>query len=82
MTGYVYVLGCDAPSGYRTYVGWTLDLERRLSEHNSGTDAGAKSTRGSEVRQLWVGCERSRGGSVTHFQCVNHRWMLFSADFV
>jgi putative endonuclease len=44
MTGFVYVLGCDAPGGYRTYVGWTLDLERRLAQHNSGT--GAKSTRG------------------------------------
>lgn len=44
MTGFVYVLGSNAPSGYRTYVGWTLDLERRLAEHNSGT--GAKSTRG------------------------------------
>ena len=43
MTGFVYVLGCDAPGGYRTYVGWTLDLERRLAQHNSGT--GAKSTR-------------------------------------
>lgn len=44
MTGFVYVLGCDAPDGYRTYVGWTLDLDRRLTQHNSGT--GAKSTRG------------------------------------
>ena len=44
MTGFVYVLGCDAPDGYRTYVGWALDLERRLAQHNSGT--GAKSTRG------------------------------------
>ncbi len=44
MTGFVYVLGCDAPGRYRTYVGWTLDLERRLAQHNSGT--GAKSTRG------------------------------------
>lgn len=44
MTGFVYVLGCDSPGGYRTYVGWTLDLERRLDQHNSGT--GAKSTRG------------------------------------
>ena len=44
MTGFVYVLGCNAPGGYRTYVGWTLDLERRLAQHNSGT--GAKSTRG------------------------------------
>ena len=45
MTAYVYVLGCHTPSGYRTYVGWTLDLERRLAEHNGGR-TGAKSTRG------------------------------------
>lgn len=44
MTWFVYLLGCDAPAGYRTYVGWTLDLERRLAQHNSGK--GAKSTRG------------------------------------
>jgi putative endonuclease len=30
--------------GYLTYVGWTLDPERRLAEHNAGT--GARSTRG------------------------------------
>ena len=46
MTGFVYILGSDAPNGYRTYVGWTLDLERRLALHNSGTGTGAKSTRG------------------------------------
>jgi len=45
MTAYVYVLGSQTASGCRTYVGWTLDLERRLSRHNSGT--GAKSTRGN-----------------------------------
>ena len=45
MTGFVYVLGSQTAQGYRTYVGWTLDLERRLTEHNSGT--GAKSTRGN-----------------------------------
>ena len=44
MTGFVYVLGSQTAQGYRTYVGWTLDLDRRLVEHNSGT--GAKSTRG------------------------------------
>ncbi len=44
MTGFAYVLGCDAAGGYRTYVDWTLDLERRLVQHNSG--AGAKPTRG------------------------------------
>ncbi|MGP9791774.1 GIY-YIG nuclease family protein [Roseinatronobacter sp. NSM] len=44
MTGFVYVLGSQTVQGYRTYVGWTLDLDRRLAEHNSGI--GAKSTRG------------------------------------
>jgi putative endonuclease len=41
---FVYVLGCAAPSRYLTYVGWTLDLDRRLGQHNSGT--GARTTRG------------------------------------
>lgn len=45
MTGFVYVLGSVTAQGYRTYVGWTLDLDRRLAQHNSGT--GAKSTRGN-----------------------------------
>jgi putative endonuclease len=44
VTAFVYVIGCQAPRGSLTYVGWTLDLDRRLSEHNAGT--GAKSTRG------------------------------------
>ena len=44
VVAFVYILGSNAPSGYRTYVGWTLDLERRLAEHNSGK--GARSTRG------------------------------------
>jgi putative endonuclease len=45
---FVYVLGSNGKGGSRTYVGWTLDLERRLSQHNAGT--GARSTRG----RLWV----------------------------
>ena len=48
MLCFVYVLGSEGIGGYRTYVGWTTDLERRLSEHNAGT--GARSTRGRE----WV----------------------------
>jgi len=48
MSCFVYVLGSERNGGYRTYVGWTTDLERRLSEHNAGT--GARSTRGGE----WV----------------------------
>lgn len=40
----VYVLGSVGKGGYRTYVGWTTDVDRRLTQHNSGT--GARSTRG------------------------------------
>jgi len=39
---YVYVLLSDAPA--RTYVGWTLDVDRRVRQHNAG--AGARFTRG------------------------------------
>ena len=50
MAAFVYVLASQNPDGRTvTYVGWTLDLERRLGEHN-GTAKGAKSTRG----RVWV----------------------------
>ena len=45
---YVYVLGSEGGQNYRTYVGWTTDLDHRLKQHNVG--AGAKSTRG----RRWV----------------------------
>lgn len=45
---YVYILGCETPRGWRTYVGWTTDLERRVAVHNAGK--GARSTRGRQ----WV----------------------------
>jgi len=48
MRCFVYILGSDGAGGYRTYVGWTTDLDRRLARHNAGT--GARSTRG----RLWV----------------------------
>jgi len=44
MVGFVYILGSPGKTGYRTYVGWTVDLDRRLAQHNAGT--GANSTRG------------------------------------
>ncbi|RRH72764.1 GIY-YIG nuclease family protein [Falsigemmobacter faecalis] len=46
-TAYVYVLATKDARGVRTYVGWSLDPERRLAEHNSGRARGAKSTRGA-----------------------------------
>jgi putative endonuclease len=45
---FVYVIASAPGGNYRTYVGWTTDLERRLNQHNDGT--GAKSTRG----RMWV----------------------------
>ena len=48
MSCYVYILGSVERGGWRTYVGWTTDLERRLAHHNTGT--GAKSTRG----RIWI----------------------------
>ncbi len=53
MSAFVYVLAEER--GRRTYVGWTLDLERRLSQHNGGR-GGARSTRGA--RWLLVYAER------------------------
>jgi putative endonuclease len=47
MECFVYVLITTTTAGgrgYLTYVGWTLDPDRRLAEHNAGT--GARSTRG------------------------------------
>ncbi len=48
MDCYVYVLGSERHTGYRTYVGWTINLDQRLKRHNDGV--GAKSTRGG----AWV----------------------------
>lgn len=49
---FVYVLGCSDRHGIRTYVGWTNDIGKRLSRHNSGK--GARSTRGRSWRLLYV----------------------------
>ena len=46
--GYVYVLGSARGSDRRTYVGWCVDLDQRLTAHNAGR--GARSTRG----RFWV----------------------------
>lgn len=46
--GYVYVLGSVRGEDRRTYVGWCVDLDQRLTAHNAGR--GARSTRG----RAWV----------------------------
>ena len=51
-TCYVYVLGAAGADYYRTYVGWTTNLLRRLDEHNSGN--GARFTRGRNWKLLYA----------------------------
>ena len=48
ISAYVYIIGSETQAGWRSYVGWTTDLDRRLAAHNAGT--GARSTRG----RVWV----------------------------
>ena len=69
MASFVYVLGsADKKSNVKTYVGWTTDLERRLSEHNAGT--GAKSTRG----RAWVLLYAERYD--TQHEAMSREWHL------
>jgi putative endonuclease len=84
MPSFVYVLMARNPGGRTiTYVGWTLDLERRLAEHNGttaggqksapkGTLKGAKSTRG----RMWtlVYAEKHR----TRKSAMRREWALKS----
>jgi putative endonuclease len=73
MPGFVYVLGSRRehgcrPPDCRTYVGWTLDLERRLLQHNEGS--GAKSTRGRQWVLLYA--ERCE----TAAEAMSREWHL------
>lgn len=66
---FVYMLGTSDKSGYRTYVGWTLDLERRLAQHNGGK-GGARSTRG----RTWVLLHVER--FATRNEAMSREWHL------
>jgi putative endonuclease len=68
MSAFVYVIATDAPSGRRTYVGWTVDLEQRLARHNAGR--GAKSTRG----RTWMLLYAERFGS--RRDAMSREWHL------
>jgi putative endonuclease len=59
MPSFVYVLIARNKSGRtRTYVGWTLDLDRRLAEHNG--KGGAKFTRGQAWSLIYAEKYRTR----------------------
>jgi putative endonuclease len=64
MPSFVYVLATKNPDGRTiTYVGWTLDLERRLDEHN-GKKSGARSTRGRSWVLVYAEKHRTRKGAM------------------
>jgi len=61
---FVYVLKCESSDGGAvTYVGWTLDLDRRLAEHN-GKKSGARSTRGRAWTLVYAEKHRTRKGAM------------------
>lgn len=65
---FVYVLHSDDDGPARTYVGWTLDVARRLAQHNAGT--GARSTRG----RRWVVLHTEELGS--QGEAMSREWRL------
>ncbi len=68
MRCFVYVLGSPGKTAYRTYVGWTIDVDRRLAAHNAGK--GARSTRGRPWTLLYV--ERH----ATRQEAMSREWHL------
>jgi putative endonuclease len=65
MAAYVYVLMTQNPGGRTiTYVGWTLDLDRRLAEHNGTGTRGAKSTRARNWTLVYAEKHRTRKGAM------------------
>lgn len=68
MDCFVYILGSDGGGRHLTYVGWTIDLDRRLRRHNRGT--GARTTRGRRWRLLYAERHASRG------EAMRREWRL------
>ena len=63
---FVYVIGTTGVADQisrRTYVGWSNDLDMRISKHNKGK--GAKSTRGRQWELLYVEKFFTRGDAMS-----------------
>jgi putative endonuclease len=61
MVAFAYVL-LSKTKPKRTYVGWTLALEKRVEQHNAGK--GAKFTRGSKWVLIYAERHRTRNGAM------------------
>ena len=51
MKFYVYIIGCKTKSKFTTYVGYTINLKKRIILHNKGK--GAKFTRGRKWKLVY-----------------------------
>lgn len=60
---FVYVLGAAGRGGFKTYVGWTTNLETRLAAHNAGK--GARSTRGRIWTLLYAEPHQTRNAAMS-----------------
>ena len=63
MSYFVYILGSHKNSQFKTYVGYTNNLDRRLHKHNKGL--GAKSTRGRIWKILYSEKYSTRGEAIS-----------------
>jgi putative endonuclease len=60
---FVYVLGANGKGGFKTYVGWTTDLDQRLAAHNTGK--GARTTRGRIWTLLYAEPHKTRSAAMS-----------------
>jgi putative endonuclease len=63
MACFVYILGSQGKGGWKTYVGWSTDIEQRLASHNAGT--GARTTRGRTWFVLYAEKFKTRGAAMS-----------------
>lgn len=70
MPCYVYVLASLRGGKPRTYVGWTTDLDDRLTKHNTGK--GAKATRGGVWVLLYAERYRTRSPAMSREWAIKH----------
>ena len=61
MAAFVYVL-VSRGEPKRTYVGWTVDLARRVAQHNDGS--GARTTRGGTWLLIYAERYRTRNAAM------------------
>jgi putative endonuclease len=67
---YVYVLAALRRGRTTTYVGWTTDLDARLTKHNTGK--GAKATRGGAWQLLYAERYRTRAPAMAREWAIKH----------